>query len=381
MRAVLLIAVLLAAAMAFAQVVTPPVSVRENITAMLATVDLAKPDTSVKAEESLVALGNGAMPELYNQFTQIRAARQTAEKDGRWDDVQKLQAQEQVLDRAYIRLQTGTNPPKLIREWVKTKLPKEQQQFAEQMPEPVRISEPALEGAVPGYYFYISRIRQHPVARLLPEPLGANNLFAVRQNTPRAADAPLGDQVILFTDVETLKPFFIKNIGPVIPPNVRMTQQGIENRMKSYAVAWLSLSTELHNDGFYRFVISAEAVQLAASGANAGGYLVVGKAQAAPNGGNTGCITASLTFDAARKLLAVAETVELEAGIRPICQATKLLDADPIVRRMAEQDLLVMGHAAWDYLQERRALATPELQAAIDRIWTRILERERRQAK
>jgi hypothetical protein len=29
---------------------------------------------------------------------------------------------------------------------------------------------------------------------------------------------------------------------------------------------------------------------------------------------------------------------QLRAGPRPICQATKLLDRDPIVRRMAEQD-------------------------------------------
>jgi len=44
---------------------------------------------------------------------------------------------------------------------------------------------------------------------------------------------------------------------------------------------------------------------------------------------------------------------------------------------MAEQDLLIMGPAAHDYMMEQRAKATPELQAAIDRMWERILERER----
>jgi hypothetical protein len=46
------------------------------------------------------------------------------------------------------------------------------------------------------------------------------------------------------------------------------------------------------------------------------------------------------------------------------------------VRRMAEQDLLYMGRAAREYLQEQRARATPELQRAIDRLWQRIVEQE-----
>jgi hypothetical protein len=60
-----------------------------------------------------------------------------------------------------------------------------------------------------------------------------------------------------------------------------------------------------------------------------------------------------------------------------ICQATKLLDPDPIVRRMAEQDLLVIGKPATEYLDEQRARATPALREAIDRIWPRILIEDR----
>ena len=55
----------------------------------------------------------------------------------------------------------------------------------------------------------------------------------------------------------------------------------------------------------------------------------------------------------------------------------KLLDPDPIVRRMAEQDILVMGRAARDYLMDQRANAPPLLQDAIDRIWRRILQDQR----
>ena len=63
--------------------------------------------------------------------------------------------------------------------------------------------------------------------------------------------------------------------------------------------------------------------------------------------------------------------------MRPICQATKLLDADPLVRRMAERDLLVMGSVAQDYLIQQRLKATPELQREMDQIWERIVEEGR----
>jgi hypothetical protein len=63
---------------------------------------------------------------------------------------------------------------------------------------------------------------------------------------------------------------------------------------------------------------------------------------------------------------------EIKPGPRPVCHATKLLDADPVVRAIVEQDLLIMGRAAKPYLDEQRAKAGPELQEAIDRIWQRI---------
>jgi hypothetical protein len=65
------------------------------------------------------------------------------------------------------------------------------------------------------------------------------------------------------------------------------------------------------------------------------------------------------------------------ARVRPICQATKLLDRDPIVRRMARQDVLVMGRAAKPYFDKVPATARPKLQRAIDRIWQRILDEGR----
>jgi predicted acylesterase/phospholipase RssA len=43
------------------------------------------------------------------------------------------------------------------------------------------------------------------------------------------------------------------------------------------------------------------------------------------------------------KLTKAEEKSTLKAGVRPICQPTKLLDTDPLVRRIVEKDLLVMG--------------------------------------
>jgi hypothetical protein len=84
-----------------------------------------------------------------------------------------------------------------------------------------------------------------------------------------------------------------------------------------------------------------------------------------------------MTLGTAGSLVNVNERSALKPGVRPICQATKLLDRDPIVRRMAEQDLLVMGRAAKPYLDQVRATAPVKLQRAIDHIWQRILEEGR----
>jgi multimeric flavodoxin WrbA len=63
--------------------------------------------------------------------------------------------------------------------------------------------------------------------------------------------------------------------------------------------------------------------------------------------------------------------------MRPICQSTKLLDPDPIVRKMAEQDILIMGSPAKEYLDWQRTQVSPELRQAIDRIWQRIIKEGR----
>jgi hypothetical protein len=83
-------------------------------------------------------------------------------------------------------------------------------------------------------------------------------------------------------------------------------------------------------------------------------------------------LKAVVRFDRADKFSAVTEENKVLPGVRPRCQATLLLHADPLVRAIAEQDLLVLGKSANTYLMEQRANATSELRREIDRIWRQI---------
>jgi hypothetical protein len=205
----------------------------------------------------------------------------------------------------------------------------------------------------PEYLFFSVLYRQFPVAVLPPPPLKGSNVFAV----------PKGEgKIRLLTDTKELESFFRDALKPV---------HGAD-QAKDVARAWLQLSPIFLQDGYYKFSLMDESIRVAEekTGMKASGKVVV-------MAGGSGTIDATVTFDDAGKLAAVDQVVKVRRGPRPICQATKLLDPDPIVRGMAEQDLLVIGRAAKPYLDEQRAKATPELQQAIDRIWERICEDDR----
>ena len=136
------------------------------------------------------------------------------------------------------------------------------------------------------------------------------------------------------------------------------------------ASTWLRFSEELKQDLFYTFsppdVSYTPRVDI-----------TMLRAHTSVATGGDGNIDVLMTLGTAGSLVNILEKSVLRPGIRPICQATKLLDRDLIVRRMAEQDLLVMGRAAKPYLDQVRATARPKLQQAIDRIWRRILDEGR----
>jgi hypothetical protein len=212
------------------------------------------------------------------------------------------------------------------------------------------IADGAVVQSLPGTLCFAVLFRQYPVARVVPEGLQSGNVFAVTK----------GGKVEVVSDPEALKKFFQAALHPV--DGEAAAREAVE--------AWLRLSEALHQDGFYQFAIPERELTVEKGGREASGKAVVER------GGN-GEIKVALTFGADGRLAGAEEAAKLRPGPRPICQATKLLDPDPIVRRMAEQDLLIMGRAAKPYLDDQRARAEPGLRKAIDRLWQRILDEDR----
>jgi hypothetical protein len=132
----------------------------------------------------------------------------------------------------------------------------------------------------------------------------------------------------------------------------------------------LRFSDELKQDLFFVFSDPGVDYTPTADGATVTGQVVV-------TAGGQGQIDMTMTFDLTGSFVDVQESSTVRPGVRPICQATKLLDRDPIVRRMAEQDILVMGRMVKPYLDEIRAKSRPKLRQAIDRIWQRIVDEGR----
>lgn len=218
----------------------------------------------------------------------------------------------------------------------------------------IPITDEALGRAFPTDAFVAARFRLFPVAIEPPAPLKSQNLFIVTKD----------GKLQHLTDAKSLETYFRAALGPAKD----------EAALKDAARAWLRLSQEFHQDGFFKFSIPEASLII---GPEKEGKKVTGTAAVEPTGGNKGAINVALTFDAAGKLVSISENAKVLAGIRPRCQATKLLDADPIVRALAEQDILVMGAMAREYLNEQRAKASPELKQVIDRLWKRIVEEGR----
>jgi len=219
----------------------------------------------------------------------------------------------------------------------------------------IPLADEALGRTFAGHRFYVLRFRQYPIAVPAPDPLKTNNVFVVKPD----------GLVEHLPDVGRLEAFFRSTLPPVTTEALAMDA----------ARGWLRLAQEFRQDGFLHFSIPDESVK--AVSMPSGGREVTARAVVNRQGGNQGEIVASLTFDGSGKVITVSESAKIKRGIRPICQATKLLDPDPIVRAMAEQAILVMGRAAGEYLDEQRARAHPELREAIDRLWRRILAEDR----
>ncbi len=212
---------------------------------------------------------------------------------------------------------------------------------------PTLVADEALGQAFPDQAFFAVIFRQYPVAIVPPEPFKSRNLLVV----------PKVGKLVPLTDTAGLETFFKDNLKPVKS----------EEAARQATAAWLALTQTFQQDGFFKFSIARDDLKAEPGGRKAVGKFVVVQ-------GGKGELKATLSFDESGKLAKVSEDNTIKPGIRPICQATKLLDADPLVRRMAEQDLLVMGRACREYLDEQRAQAGSELRKAIDRVWGRIVD-------
>jgi hypothetical protein len=216
------------------------------------------------------------------------------------------------------------------------------------------IAEEAVIKAFPNHLFFAAHLRKYPVGAVPPEgsKIKDQNLFIVGKD----------GKVLHLTGPKELEKFFKETLPPTKD----------DAGLKITAHAWLALTPEFFQDGFYKFRTIEAATKIVPdkNGKKVSGQVVV------MQGGN-GEINSTLVFDGDGKLTSVAEIAKVREGVRPECQATKLLDPDPVVRKIAEQNLLIMGRAAHDYLMEQRAKAGPELQQAIDRLWQRIVEHDR----
>lgn len=215
------------------------------------------------------------------------------------------------------------------------------------------VSDEAVQKEFAEVMFYALRFRQFPIAYEVPAGMKPGNLYAVE-----------GDgTVVHLAGSDDLTKFFQKHAAAV--KDVAAA--------KGAARAYVRLAEEWRQDGFYQFVIPDQTVTAEAEGR---GMKASAKAVAS-GGGNRGEITATLSFDGDGKLASAKDEGEVREGVRPICQATKLLDPDPIVRGMARQCVLVMGLGAREYLTEQRAKASPELQKEIDKVWAEIVAERR----
>jgi hypothetical protein len=203
-----------------------------------------------------------------------------------------------------------------------------------------------IDDTFPDTDFFAVIFRQYPQPAPPPEGLSASNVFLVQRGT-----------VFPLVGPADLRNFFLGNLAPV---------RG-KAGAKDAGLAWLRLSEEFSQDGFFTFGDPEANVTSSKREIRVTGHVQV-------TAGGRGSISLVMSFTSGGVLDDVSETRAVHPGVRPICQATKLLDADPLVRRMAEQDILVMGKSAREYLDEQRAKAKPELKAAIDRVWKRILD-------
>jgi hypothetical protein len=194
--------------------------------------------------------------------------------------------------------------------------------------------------------FFVLRFGVYPVAVEAEPPLKTNNLFVVCEG-----------RITHVTDEQQLKQFFMRRLAsssqPISP--------------SAATESWLYLVQELHKDGFFQFQPPS---------VSKSGEASEGSTEVVAQRGDKGKLSVKMEFKEG-KLVAVTSEGSVSPGVRPRCQATRLLDEDPVVREIMWRDIVIMGRAGKPYLNEVRATAGPALQQAIDQVWQQILAEDR----
>jgi hypothetical protein len=207
-----------------------------------------------------------------------------------------------------------------------------------------------IVNSFPDTEFFEVRFIQWPIAVTPPEGLSPSNIFLVQDG-----------EVFPLTSAADLRDFFFEDL-PAVESEGAAADAGL---------SWLRLSEGFSQDGFYTFGDPEVTFMLNPDLS----LTVTGIVRVTMGGRRHSHIRLDeMDFDPDGVLQFVQETNTVKPGVRPICQATKLLDSDALVRRMAERDILIMGRQAAEYLYDQRTKARPELQEAIDRIWQRIVD-------
>lgn len=367
-----------------------------DVMPVLNQVDPRQPETMDKARAVLLRGINGHLAEMREVGHRIHLFGQTSAGRGEWQQLLTAEAQEQVLDRAVMQLSHGIDLPEFLQGWAAQQVPEEQHAIYQRNPlsMPLHLIDVRLDRSFPDYAFYLARYSIYPNKPDIVRPLTVTNLFAVKHSpfiidNRILVDRPMQlPQVTLITAPDELQAFFRANL----PPPVRNVIEVLDNRrittadppanapnvvllwtdrLQNAAAAWLLLSSELHQDGYYRF--QPPAIDIGLQLEDKTKRLATGKMAVLPTCGNSGVLSVRMQFgDDPFKLLSIEEEVQLQPGIRPRDQAQKLLDPDPAVRKQAGDDLRLMGPEAFGYLMRERTDAKPELQAAIDWIWQDI---------
>lgn len=142
--------------------------------------------------------------------------------------------------------------------------------------------------------FYTLHFRRYPVAPALPESLTYNNLLVLYAN----------ENVELIRDTNALEAFFRPQLLRVVS----------EAQARNVVKAWLRLTQEFHQDGFFQFSIPDGGILVLHE---SGSIRASGKEDVVSDYGNSGGIAVSLSFDSAGKLMDVKETANVIAGRRP----------------------------------------------------------------